>query len=203
MSERHAYDEIGAAIAARTQDVRAPEELRARIGRTRARRSRTTRVGAAALAAAVLAAILVFAGGAGPSVQDVAVAALNAPTQAAPPIDRGDDSRLDLQVDGLAFPSLERRWDWEAIGARQDEVGGRSAVTVIYRKGERGVHYTIVEGDPLPRPDGARVVRSDGTTFAITREAGARVVSWELAGHTCVLASQTLDAAELIRLASW
>lgn len=150
---------------------------------------------------AVLAGLAVI--GNGPTVGDVAVAALSPPTRPAPAVAAGDPRFIDVAVDGLAFPNYDERWGWKAVGARTDEVGGRRAVTVIYRRGSRGVHYTMVEGAPLPVPDDARVVRSPDGRFAVTRGAGADVVSWERRGHTCVLASDSVDAAALLRMATW
>lgn len=203
MSEREPHQEIGAAIRDRTADVRAPDELRARVAAQRAGRTRSNRRSAAATVAVVLAAIVFVMDGAGPTVSQVAVAALNPPTGPAPDIDRDDRRFLEVEVGGLRFPSYERPWDWKAVGTRTDEVEGRHAVTVIYRQGDRGVHYTIVDGDPLERPAGARLRKFDGTQFAVTRRGGADVISWELDGRTCVLASQTVDAAGLMRIAAW
>lgn len=203
MSAREPHQEIGAAIRDRAADVRAPDDLRARIAAQRADRTRSNRRGAVAAFAVILAAIVFVIDGPGPTVSQVAVAALNPPTGPAPGIDRADRRFLDLEVGGVRFPSYERPWDWRAVGTRTDQVEGRHAVTVIYRKGDHGVHYTIIDGDPLERPAGARVTKSDGMEFAVTRRRGAHVVSWELDGRTCVLASKTVDAAGLRRIAAW
>lgn len=203
MTEPGPDRDIGAAIRNRSAGVRAPDELRASIAAQRAGRTRYNRGGAAAVAAVILIAILFATDGTGPTVSQVAFAALNPPTGPAPRTDRADRRFLDLEVGGLRFPSYERPWRWAAVGSRTDEVEGRHAVTVIYRKGDRGIHYTIVAGDPLERPAGARMTRTAGMQFAVTRRRGAHVVSWELDGRTCVLTSETVGAVGLMRIATW
>jgi hypothetical protein len=64
------------------------------------------------------------------------------------------------------------------------------------------VHYTVVAGSPVRRPAG-RTVRFAGRRYVVLRAAGATVVSWRQAGHTCVLASTTVASRDLVRFASW
>lgn len=203
MNDPDFQDEIGAAIRASAATVQAPQGLRHRVAARRSQRSRTARLAALATAVAVAATTFLLLGGGGPSVQQVAVAALDAPTSPAPAVDPRDPGLMDVRVGGLAFPNYEPRWGWQAVGVRTDEVAGRRAVTVVYRKGTGGVHYTIVEGEPLTPPDGARRMQRDGKSFAAVREDGAQVLSWELEGQTCVLASRTVGTAGLLRMASW
>lgn len=200
------HDEaIGAAIGESASTVRAPARLQAAVARRARRPPRLSapRLAGGALLAATLAAIVLMTTGGGPSIQDVAAAALNAPTRPAPPPDPDDEQYIRARVGGVSFPDYARRWGWAAVGARTDRVDGRRATTVIYRRGDRGVHYSIVDGDPLPVPEGARRVEADGLKLAVLRGGGALMVTWRRGGRTCVLASRTLDAADLVRLATW
>jgi hypothetical protein len=206
VSDRDLDEQIAAAVRAGAATVRAPERLRRRMAEQRAarpRRSLVPRLAVAATLSAALALGFVLVASGAPSVQDVAAAALNAATRPAPAQDPRDPTAIAERAAGLKFPSYAEPWGWKPVGARTDSVAGRRAVTVIYGKGGRGVHYTIVEGEPLPRPDGARVVTAGDREFAVVRHRGAQVLAWEREGHTCVLASQAVDLAGLLKLATW
>jgi hypothetical protein len=99
----------------------------------------------------------------------------------------------------VRFPDWEARWGWRAVGARTDRLDGRRAVTVIYRKGGSGVHYTIVDGAPLPWPRGARRVTAGRVRAAVLRDGDAALVVWNRRGHSCILASRTADTSRLLR----
>lgn len=193
-------DPIGDAIREASQGVRAPQALRESLARPPRRRGVRWVVAlcGGAIAAAVIVVVLSLGGG--PSVQKVAQAALDRPTQPAP---APDGHYVDAQIAGIRFPDYERAWGWQAIGARRDTVGGRDALTVIYRKGDTGVHYTIVDGDTLPTPDGAKVVHVKGTPVAIDRQGDTLIASWERDGHTCILATKMADQRQLLRLIDW
>jgi hypothetical protein len=199
-------ERIGAAVRAAAGGVQAPERLRRRLADPPPRRRRRALVPrlatAGALAAALAVGFVALAGGA-PSVQEVAAAALQPPTRPAPAADPRDASAVLAEVEGVPFPNYEEPWGWTAVGARSDSVEGREAVTVIYRKGSQGAHYTIVSGDPLPRPQGGREVRTAGGSYTVLRDGDSQVVTWERDGHTCVLASRLVDAAGLLRIAAW
>lgn len=206
MKDREPDEAIGAAIRDSAATVSAPERLQADIARRRAHRpprARAPRLAGAAVLVAAVAAIVVLTTGGGPSIQEVAAASLNAPTRPAPGPDQANARYIRARVDAVRFPDYAERWGWEAVGARSDRVGGREATTVIYRRGERGVHYSIVDGEPLPVPGNARRVQADGLRLAVLREGGALMVTWQRGGHTCVLASRTLGAQGLIELATW
>jgi hypothetical protein len=87
---------------------------------------------------------------------------------------------------------------------RHDTVGGRAATTVTYRGPAGDVGYTIVDGAPLPEPEGARRVVSAGVPMRVFTKDGATVVTWRRGGHTCILAGRGRDAeARLVAFASW
>ena len=66
-----------------------------------------------------------------------------------------------------------------------------------------GIHYAVVDGDPIKLPDNARRVERDGRSYAVLRDGDVRIVAWEQDGHTCVLASRALGVDKLLRFASW
>jgi hypothetical protein len=211
-------DAIGAAIRAAVQTVQAPPQLRARIaderakaGRTAPTRRRSFRPGALAAGLAACAIVVGLAltglpggGAAGPGVDQAVALALSRPTAPPPAVDGTNATALRASVGGVAFPNY--RWSlkrWATTGARDDQVGGRQAKTVVYRGPKGDVGYTIVDGKPLDVPDGARMVTRDGVRLAVLRQDGANVVTWQRNGHTCVLASRSADPEQLIRFATW
>ena len=81
----------------------------------------------------------------------------------------------DVRVGDIRFPDYADRFGWRPVGARTDEVAGRQAVTVIYRKGGQGVHYTVVDGKPLELNGPAQHMR-DGTPAWVVRDGHTRAV---------------------------
>jgi hypothetical protein len=108
-------------------------------------------------------------------VQDVAAAALHAPTA----------------------PAAGSAGNWSAVGQRLDTVAGRRARTVIWRHDGTGVHYAIVGGDPIDQPKG-RTVWSGGHPYIVLRNGDTTIVTWRAEGHTCVLASKEASAPEML-----
>jgi hypothetical protein len=166
--------------------------------RLRRRRAGTTAV-AAVLATLVVALVLALPAGA-PSVADAADLALAAPTAPAPAPVPGE-RYLDAQIGGIAFPDWSAS-GWRSVGERREELDGRATRTVFYdeRRGRR-VGYTIVDGAPLPTPQGA-VRDRDGHVYTVVRGGGATIVSWRQGDHTCVLASRDVPEHRLLALAS-
>jgi hypothetical protein len=160
--------------------------------------------GLAAGAAFALILALVLPGGAGgPTVVEAAELAERPAEAAAPRPDPGEPALLDARAEGLAYPNWAREFGWRAAGRRVDEIDGRRAVTVFYEKEGRRVGYTILSGDQLDPPDGARTAVRDGTTFRGLASDGRVIVTWPRQGHTCVLSAERVDAATLIDLAAW
>ena len=196
-----------------TADTGAPARLRAHVerrqGAGRAARRRPGRLltgGAVAAAAAIaLALVLVLPGGlsGGPSVADAAALAVARPNQAAPAAVPGTPQLLRAQVEHVPFPNYAAKFGWRPVGARQDDLAGRDATTVFYAKGGRTIAYTIVSGDPLDPPGGARSTTRGGVEYRTFRTGGRTAVTWERGGHTCVLSGTTGAPAELLALADW
>jgi hypothetical protein len=206
-------ERIGAAIRAAAATVEAPPRLRARIAEEELReapgRRRTSRwvlipaLGAAAAVVAMAIGLLTLGRGDAPSVADAAGLALRAPTQPAPRDDSRDERFLRAEIGGIRFPNYDYRTDWATAGARRDEVSGRDALTVVYRKGAETFGYTVVDGDPLEVPAGVRRISAEGLRLAVLRRDGALVVTWRQNGHTCVLAGRTANLDQLIAWANW
>ena len=70
-------------------------------------------------------------------------------------------------------------------------------------KGARAA-YTILGGDKIDAPSGARKEIRNGTTLWITQDKGRRIVTWTRGGHTCVLSAPlAVPEQKLLQLASW
>jgi hypothetical protein len=102
----------------------------------------------------------------------------------------------------LVFPDWSSR-GWPSVGMRSDRVGGRVVTTEFYSSYPAGtIGYAIVSGAPLRwGTGGGRVVTSGHGFYRLASFSGKRVVVWVQQGHTCVLASRTVAAADLLALA--
>jgi anti-sigma factor RsiW len=210
LSERYERERhVVSALRATRSDV-APPRLRARIEAqqrfaTRPRR-RTFYGGAltAAAAAVALAVILLLPGGTpgAPSVSQAAGLALRGPAIAAPPVAPTQPSaKLNQDVDEIYFPNWGRR-GWTAAGQRVDRLGGRQAVTVYYDHNGARIAYTILSAPALNKP-GVPTRWVYGTELQSYRLGGRVVVTWQRAGHTCVLSGTGVSADVLSQLAAW
>ena len=191
-----------------TGDTGAPARLRSRVERRAApaRRPRRLVLGGAiaAVAAVALALVLVLPGAlsGGPSVADAAALADQPPTQPPPTPVASTPQLLRADVDGVPFPDYAAKFGWKPVGARRDDIGGRSTTTVFYEKDGRRIAYTIVSGDALDPPAGARTTERGGVEFHSFRANGRPAVTWERQGHTCVLSGRAAPT-ELVTLADW
>lgn len=186
-----------------------PDSLRATVDeRRRGRRRAGWRLapGLAAGVAAVVAAILVVAtlgdGPAGPSVADAARLAALPPSGPAPARVGGGRAELAIDVEGVAFPDLQRVHGWRAIGVRRGRIDSRSATAVFYAKGARRMAYVIVGGPGLQPPSNARRATRGGVEYRSLRIAGRQAVTWRRDGRTCLLIGR-ISPGELLALAAW
>jgi hypothetical protein len=170
-------EQIAAAILRTAATVSAPQALRERLAAPAPprRAPRAPRLALGGALAAVAAALVLLVSGGSPTVQDVAAAALHAPTA----------------------PAVGTAAEWSAVGQRTDRVDGRRSVTVVYRRAGQGVHYAIVDGAPLAMPAG-RVIRLGGHPYTVLRHGGATIITWRADGHTCVLASRQAGESDLV-----
>jgi anti-sigma factor RsiW len=174
----------------------------------RRRRLATMRVGLAAATSAALAAIAVaiaLSGGtsSGFSVQRAAALTLSPATTTAPVEDEAHRAQLVASVDGVPFPYWEERFGWRGSGARSDRLAGRSVMTVFYSNAEgRRIGYAIASGR-APITHGGTVIKRWGVSYRVLSQDGATVVSWQRAGHLCVVSGRGVNARTLLGLASW
>lgn len=188
---------------ARLRERLAAERRRTVVRRLVVRRMKLT--GALAAAAAALGVVVGLAtsgGGRGaPSPFAAAALASRGAAGPAPALTVGGRS-LRVEEGGIAFPAWR---GWRAVGQRTDDLGGRSATTVFYvqRGGSTRVGYTIVDGRPLPWPQGGRRVRRRGVEIRTARRGGRVMAFWRVRGRTCVLSAATSVPRErLVELAS-
>lgn len=200
-------------VAAAVADSSAPHSLREAIERERTRTVTPARrpfgalgrAGAALAGLAVVAAAVVIAlpgGGSdhGLTVADVIAIGEHNPPTAGAPQSRG--GRLDVSVDGVAFPDWTKL-SWPPSGRRTDDVGGRRVETVFYEKGDKRISYSIVSGQPLVQPTDGVMVPLGNDVYRVSHDGERTVVTWEQAGQTCVVTSSSLVSdSKLVRLAS-
>jgi hypothetical protein len=209
-----ALDEQRRAVAlVRSAGGAMPAGLRGRLEaarRERAPKARRWRIAlgaglATAAAATALALALTLPGDVpgGPTVVQAAQIAGQPPRGPAPDHVAGDFTRLNVSVDGLAFPNWAYRLHWPAIGRRTDRIHGRSVTTVYYRRGSRVVGYAIIAGERVPPPVATTPVIQGRTVYRYFRAGSRTVVTWVRDGHTCVLAGSGTPADVMVRLAAW
>jgi hypothetical protein len=202
-------DLVRAAVA----ETSAPLALRERIERDRERARPVARrrfLGlagslAAVAAAAVVAVVISVGGSSTPSVLATVRLAGAGPVLPAPAHDTTNPSLLRARIEGLPFPDWNEQFKWRASGARTDKLDGRKTSTVYYTSplGARAA-YTIVGGESIPPPDGARTLRLRGKPFHLLVQDGRRVVVWDRGGHTCVMsAPMSVPEERLLDLAAW
>jgi hypothetical protein len=105
-------------------------------------------------------------------------------------------------VEDVYFPNWSRLFGWQAFGRRVDRVGGKLAVTVYYSQGQRQIAYTILASPPLKWAN-SQMLHLDRISLQGFTVSGRTVVTWQRAGHTCVLSGSGVSTSELARLASW
>ncbi len=206
----------------RAIDVRAPEQLHARIQalvdeRTATAERRWTILPprrallaplAGAVAIAAVAVALLVGGGSGtpslPSVQSASASTLGPATMRAPVESRHNRAQLTAAVDGVAFPYWEESFGLRSVGARADRVSGRELTTVFYAnaRGQR-IGYGILGGTPPPALSGGVAVRRGQAVYRLLKLDGANVVVWLRHGRLCIVSASQVDAPTLLRLASW
>ena len=126
------------------------------------------------------------------------------PTGPAPAPNGGDPPVLAARVGPIPFPDWQQKFGWKAVGAREDEVSGRTVKTVYYRNPDGArLGYSIVAGEPLlERPPGHEVTR-EGNTYHVANAGEHTIVTWTQQGHTCTfVASSTVPEANLVELAA-
>lgn len=206
---RHASERIGAAIATTSATVSAPDSLRARLAESRPPSRRPMRMLAVAtvclgVVLGIAVGLLVMPAGDGsPTVAAAANVALRAPTAPPPGTSPTNERFIRARVGEVRFPNYGYDAGWAVAGTRRDTLAGRRALTVVYRGRGARIGYTVVGGEPLARPAGARQLSNGGRRFAVLRHEGATVVTWRQGGHTCVVVSRSAPLKALLAMATW
>jgi hypothetical protein len=165
-------------------------------------RPRLAGAGALAVGAVATAAVVLGSGvQRPPTVLQASRVALGPATLASPAENPRERGLLEASVEGVPYPYWGGRRGWPTAGARSDRLDGRRITTVFYlgRDGRR-VGYAIVAGGPLAEPSAGAVVDRAGDRFHVLDSAGATVVTWREAGHTCILVAGGVPARTLLRL---
>jgi hypothetical protein len=211
-NRERAEDQVVAMLAAARARDRAPQALRERIERERARGSGSAvlprwlgrRAFAGGLVAAVAAAVLVVAlalPSGTPGLPSISQAAAEAVRPADRPAPAAAGPILRERVGGVSFPNWASRLGYTAVGERRGRLGGQSAVTVAYERDGETVYYLITSG--RIRWPSVPVRRVGNLQIRALRLAGSAVVTWRRGNDTCVLVSSQLTTAELASLADW
>jgi len=203
------------AITAAADSTSAPMALRARVEAMQReaaapRRSRTPRLpslrrwwpAAGLVTAAALGLVFVLFLGGGPTADTVLAAAVRPPV-AAVSLDPNQPALLQEEVEGVAFPNYAAKFGWQADGTRTDTLQERETRTVFYRLSGQDLAYTIVAGDALGVPDGAKRSVRDGVVLHSFNDGGRTAVTWTRDGRTCVLSGTDVPVATLLELAAW
>ena len=103
----------------------------------------------------------------------------------------------------IYFPNWANTLGWRASGTRTDRIGGRSAITVYYRRGPSRVAYEIVSGPPLKLGQPAGTVTRGGVVFRTLKSSRGPIVTWVRDGHTCVLLGSGTAVPVMLSLASY
>jgi hypothetical protein len=154
-----------------------------------------------AIATAVAAAIVLSAAPGTPTALRISQVALERASRPAP---RG----LVAAGTNIAFPQWASR-GWPTAGARSERVGGRTVTTEVYTAYDHPrangadvtIGYAIVSGGPLDHGATGRAATRAGVRYWLAHAGDANIVAWVQAGHTCVIASRSAPANELLTLA--
>jgi hypothetical protein len=161
---------------------------------------------AAATAGALALALLLPTRAGGPSVVQAAALSERPAESGPPPLVPGRPQLLDQRAagTGLYFPNWRPKFRWRSSGARADALEGRRATTVFYVNPEGArVGYTILSGEAIPPPKGARRAVREGTVLHSVRRNARLIVTWLRAGRTCVLSGDGVRRDVLLDLAAW
>ena len=118
-------------------------------------------------------------------------------------VDPANKTLLKAEVDGVPFPNLHHEFTWHQAGKRSDELDGRRMVTVFYERPGDRVGYTIISGEAIDPPAGARPSLENGVELSTTTADGKPIVTWLREGRTCVISGKGVSAKDLREVTSW
>ena len=102
---------------------------------------------------------------------------------------------------GPGFDDHATAAGWAPIGARVDRIDGVEVTTVFWGLAGRRVAHTVLPGNPVPPPDGARRTGRRGVLLH-SFDAGPRTaVTWTEDGRTSVISAIGVRRSELYDLA--
>lgn len=104
-------------------------------------------------------------------------------------------------AEGAGFADLAARAGWTPIGARSDRLDGLGVTTVFWGLAGRRVAHTVLPGDPIPPPDGARRTGRRGVLLHSFDVGPRTAVTWTEDGRTSVISAIGVTRAELYDLA--
>ena len=143
------------------------------------------------------------AGSGAPTIDETADLARRGPDEPAPSAYGADPNLLAASVAGVSFPNYEEMFGWRASGQRSDDLDGRQTRTVFYARDGSEIAYSIVSGEQLEWPPGAKQTTREGIELRSFERDGSTVVTWLRDGHTCVLSGAGVPREELLELAAW
>ena len=157
---------------------------------------------AAAVAAVLLALVLLPSGAGGPTVVQAAQLS-RLPATASVQVAPSNPKLLAASVEGVPFPNWTKEFGWRQAGS-----GPTGSTVAIPGPSSTSTHgkrlaYTIISGDGIGPPSGARASNVNGVSLHSTSDQGRRIVTWWRDGRTCVLSGSGVSDAELLKLASW
>jgi hypothetical protein len=174
--------------ASRDPAPRAPED----------RRSRTGLIAGVTITVVALVAAFAFGASRGDDAGRVASAVValheRGPTGPAP---------ATLPDDGVVpgFSDFAARAGWAPTGGRSDRVEGRSTVTVFWERAGRRIAHTVVSGDPVDAPPGARRTGRRGVLLQSFSRDGRTAVMWTEGDRTALISAIGISRAALYALA--
>jgi hypothetical protein len=157
----------------------------------------------AAVALGLLMVLLPLGPAQAPAMSEVAALAERGIVAPAPAADPERGGFLAEEADGIPYPNWRDTFGWTADGARVDELAGRRAETVFYEHEGHHIGYTIIDGDALEPPSGARRTVRNGVELYAYKDGPRDVVTFEREGRTCVLSGAVLRQETLLTLAAW
>ena len=130
---------------------------------------------------------------------DVVAVQAQPPEGGAPPTAPG--GRPLAAAFGVAFPDLARRLGWRPAARRDDVVDGRQVRTLIYARGGRRLAWSVVDGAPVPVPEGAASVPVRGPAMAQFESGGRVAVLTTRGAHSVVVSAAGVPSVGIIRAA--
>jgi hypothetical protein len=99
------------------------------------------------------------------------------------------------------FGALALRAGWRPVGARSDEIDGRTITTVFWGRAGRRIAESVLPGDPVPAPTGSRRTGRRGLLLYSFDVGPRTAVTWTEDGRTTVISAIGVGRGRLYDLA--